>query len=130
MTTTYRLGDMAVTEVEGVGRDDSVRRAHALMDEFNVDQVPILNEAGTFDGVVTRRQLVHIRSDWGELRVRDVEWSSPGRTELLRSPNTPLDSVIEYLFSNDFVLITEDGERVMGIVTVNDVARFLYRQLS
>ena len=40
MATNIRLKDMAITRVGGVAPDDTIRRALALMDEFNVDQVP------------------------------------------------------------------------------------------
>ena len=130
MSATQMLKDMAVAKVRGVRPDDSVRKAHALMDEFNVDQVPILDDKGILIGVVTRRQLVHIRRDWGDTRVRDEQWNSPEPSELLRSPSTLLDDVFEYLFDNDFALITEDGKTITGIVTINDVAKFLYEQLN
>ena len=121
------LGSMAISRVRGVGADDTVRRAHALMEQFNVDQVPILTDDGRLQGVVTRRRLALIRQDWGELRVGDREWPSP-RSELLQSPETPLGHVFNDLFDNDFVLIKGHDETVTGIVTINDVARYLYQQ--
>lgn len=121
------LGSMAIarTEVKGVGPDDTVRKAHALMEEFNVDQVPILRGDGRLLGVVTRRRLALIRGDWGELQVGDVEWPPP-RPGLLQPPNTPLGEALEDLFNYDFVLISGDNETVTGLVTINDVAKFLY----
>ena len=129
MNTAWRLSDMAVTHIRAVRPDDSLREARALMDGFNVDQVPILDAAGALVGIVNRRRLVHVRrEDWRETSVRDIEWPQYEPTEVLRSPDTLLDSVFDYLFENDFVLIAEDGENVTGIVTINDVAKFLYEQ--
>ena len=115
-------------QVRGVSPDDKIKRAHALMDEFNVDQVPILDDGMAFLGVVTRRRLVLIRGDWGELQVRDREWPSPDPEQLLRSSDTPLDDVFDYLFDNDFVLVSEDGDQITHIITINDVAKYLYQQ--
>ena len=121
------LGSMAISRVRGVGADDTIRRAHALMEEFNVDQVPILRDDGKLQGVVTFRRLALIREDWDELRVGDLKWPPP-RSGLLQSPETPLGHVFEDLFDNDFVLISGDDETITGIVTINDVARYLYQQ--
>lgn len=125
------LGRMAIarTEVKGVGPDDTIRRAHALMEELNVDQVPILSDDGRLQGVVTRRRLALIRGDWSELQVGDVEWPPP-RPGLLQSPNAPLGDMFEDLFNYDFVLINGDDETVTGLVTINDVAKFLYNNWS
>lgn len=123
------LGSMAIarTEVRGVGPDDTVRKAHALMEEFNVDQVPILRDDGRLQGVVTRRRLALIREDWGELQVGDIEWPPP-RPGLLQPPNAPLGDVFEDLFNYDFVFISGDDETVTGLVTINDVAKYLYER--
>lgn len=129
MNTAWRLRDMTVTEVNAVLPDDTVRRAHALMEEFSVDQVPIFDDAAALVGVVTRRQLVHIREDWGETLVGNTEWKTYNPAEVVRSPDALLDSVFEYLFENDFVLIAEADGRITGIVTINDVARYLYKQV-
>ena len=131
MKVNYQLGQMQVNDVKAVQVNDSVRKAHALMDEFNVDQIPIVNEGGALVGVVTRRRLVHIREkEWNEVLVGEIDWPEFDSRALLQESSTLLDSVIEYLFANDFVLISDGSEKVMGIVTINDVARFLYRQMS
>lgn len=130
MSSTYMLKDMAVTDVKSVRPQDRVRDAFHLMDKRKVDQVPILDDAGGYIGVVDFRRLRLIRQDWGDVRVQDIEWNPPEPSELLQSPSTPLDDLFEYLFHNDFVLITEDGETIIGIVTINDVASFLYKQLN
>ena len=121
------LGSMAISRIRGVGAADTISRAHGLMDQLNVDQVPIFTDDERLQGVVTRRRLVLIRGNWGELRVGDMEWPSP-RPGLLQSPETPLGHVFKDLFDNDFVLISGDDETITGIVTINDVARYLYQQ--
>ena len=118
---------MAISKVKGVGPDDTLRKALALMDEFNVDQVPYLGDDQVLLGVVTRRRLTLVREDFGEVFVRDIKWT-PHRDGLLRSSDTPLDEVFYDLFNYDFVLISEDGEKITGIVTINDVAKCLYQQ--
>lgn len=125
MATNIRLKDMAIAEVRGVAPDDTIRRALALMDNFNVDQVPIFSGERSLVGLVTRRRLILVRQDFGEVRVGEIEWPQHSE-ELVRPPNTRLDDVFDHLFNNDFVLVSEDGENITGIVTINDVAKYLY----
>lgn len=123
-----QLESMAIRELKCVELGDTVRRAHALMDEFSVDQLPVLDGHGRLHSVVTRRRLALIRTDWGETLVSKVNWEPPeGR---LRRSDTPLGMVFDKLLDEDFVLIADDGQTITGIVTINDVARCLYDQLT
>ena len=123
-----QLESMAIRELKYVELGDTVRRAHALMDQFSVDQLPVLDGHGRLHSVVTRRRLALIRTDWGETLVSKVNWEPPeGR---LRRSDTPLGVVFDKLLDEDFVLIADDGQTITGIVTINDVARFLYDQLT
>lgn len=110
--------------VKSVSPSDTGRRAGALMDELNVDQLPVVDDANRLRGVVTRRRL------WRELNWRQVDVSEildvmpPAR---VRRSATTLGEVFELLFEHDFVLISDDeGQTVTAIVTINDVAKHLY----
>ena len=58
-----QLESMAIRELKCVELGNTVRRAHALMDEFSVDQLPVLDGHGRLHSVVTRRRLALIRTD-------------------------------------------------------------------
>ena len=117
------LSALAVTPVHSVSPSDTGRRAGALMDEFNVDQLPVVEQGNRLRGVVTRRRL------WRELSWREVDVSEildVMPSARVRRSDTTLGEVFDLLFDHDFVLISDDdGHTVTAIVTINDVARHL-----
>lgn len=118
------LSELAVTPVHFVSPSDTGRRAGALMDEFNFDQLPVVEHGNRLRGVVTRRRL------WRELNWREVDVSEildVMPSARVRRGDTPLGAVSDLLFEHDFVLISDDeGHTVTAIVTISDVARYLY----
>lgn len=120
-----RLSALQVTPVHSVKPGDTGRRAEALMDRFNVDQLPVIEPGDRLCGVVTWRRLSLERRDWGEVEVSDLVSELPA--ERVYRADTPLGEVFDLLVNHDFVLISDDeGHTVAAIVTINDVARYLY----
>ncbi len=120
-----RLAALQVTPVHSVGPSDTDRRAGALMDESNVDQLPVIEPSDRLCGVVTWQRLSLERRDRGEVKVSDLVSELPA--ERVCRADTPLGEVFESLFKHDFVLISDDdGHTVTAIAAINDVARYLY----
>ena len=94
------------------------------MDEFNVDQLPVIEHGDRLRGDVTRRRLwrgLH----WRQVEVSEIVEEMPAAR--VRRSDTTLGEVFELLFDHDFVLISDDERyTVTAIVTINDVARYLY----
>ncbi|MCY4632378.1 MAG: CBS domain-containing protein [bacterium] len=119
------LTSLAVTPVHFVSPGDTGRRAEALMSRFNVDQLPVIEPGDRLCGVVTWQRLSLERRDWGEVEVSDLVSKHPA--ERVCRGDTPLGEVFDLLVDHDFVLISDDeGHTVTAIVTINDVARYLY----
>ena len=119
------LSVLAVTPVRSVRPEDTIRRAEALMTEFNVDQLPVIEPDDRLCGVVTRRRLCMERADWGEISVSEIAQEMP--PSRVRHSDTTLSEVFELLFAHDFLLVSDDqGHTVTAVVTINDVARYLY----
>jgi len=95
------------------------------MTKYNVDQVPVIEPGDRLCGIVTWQRLSLERRDWGEVKVSEIVAEMP--TDRVCHADTPLGEVFELLFEHDFVLISDDeGHTVTAIVTINDVARYLY----
>ena len=119
------LSSLVVTALHSVSPDDTGRHAGALMDQFNIDQVPVIESCDRLRGVVTWRRLSPERSGWGEVEVSEIVSEIPA--DRVRRGDTPLGEVFELLFEHDFVLVSDDERHtVTAIVTINDVAKYLY----
>ena len=119
------LSTLAVTRLESVRPSDAARRAGELMEEFNFSQVPVIESCDRLHGVVTWRRLSQVHSGWGEIEVSEIVSEIP--TDRVRRGETPLGEVFDLLFEYDFVFISDDdGHTMTAIVTINDVARYLY----
>ena len=119
------LSSLAVTPVHSVSPSETGRRAGALMDQFNIDQLPVIEPGDRLCGIVTWQRLSLERRDWGEVKVLDLVSELPA--ERVCRADTPLGEVFELLFEHDFVLVSDDeGHTVTAIVTINDVARYLH----
>ena len=95
------------------------------MAQFNIDQLPVIEPGDRLCGIVTWQRLSLERRDWGEVKVSDLVSELPA--ERVCRADTTLGEVFELLFEHDFVLVSDDeGHTVTAIVTINDVARYLY----
>lgn len=119
------LSVLAVSPLRSVSPSETGRSAGARMDQFNVDQLPVVDDGNRLRGVVTRRRLWR-ELNWGQVEVSDILDVMPSAR--VRRSDTTLGDVFELLFKHDFVLISDDeGHTVTAIVTINDVAKYLYR---
>jgi len=119
------LSTLAVISVRSVRLSDAARIAGALMTDLNIDQVPVIEPGDRLCGVVTWQRLSLERRDWDEVEVSEIVAEMP--VDRVCHADTPLGEVFELLFEHDFLLISDDeGHTVSAIVTINDVARYLY----
>ena len=126
------LGQMMVPDPECLVEDDSLTEAIRKIEKFGYDQFPIVDneESRRVVGVLTSRYLAVIGA--GTLArqaplvtVRNVK--EPVQARMLTREGEALTAeLIEYFRTNDFVLVVEDGNRLLGIVQLWDVAKELW----
>ncbi len=126
------LGKMMVSDPEFLLEDDSLAEALHKIEDYGYDQFPIINneESRRVVGVLTSRYLAVIGA--GTLAqqaplvtVRNVK--EPVKAEILRGEDDTLSTeLIEHFRTNDFVLVVEDGNRLLGIVQLWDIAGKLW----
>ena len=128
----FTLGQMMVPDPECLLEDDSLTEAIRKIEEYGYDQLPIVDndESRRVVGVLTSRHLAIIGA--GTLAqqaplvtVRSVK--EPAKAEMLRSEGETLSTeLIEHFRTNDFVLVVEDGNRLLGIAQLWDIAQELW----
>ena len=103
-----------------VRRDVKIREVRSLMDANNISGIPVVEEDGTLEGIVTRRDLRFVDKSQEDDPVASVmTWEGlvrrSGEMDLQRAERVLRQSKVEKL------LRVDDNERLTGLVTIRDV---------
>lgn len=103
-----------------VRRDVKIREVRSLMDANNISGIPVVEEDGTLEGIVTRRDLRFVDKSQEDDPVASVmTWEGlvrrSGEMDLQRAERVLRQSKVEKL------LLVDDNERLTGLVTIRDV---------
>ncbi|MCP4358799.1 MAG: cystathionine beta-synthase [Chloroflexi bacterium] len=111
--------------------DDLIPNVVQKMKEYNVSQLPVLDENGRLVGAVTEIDLLnhmlttdHATHDPNETIVNIVDRNVP-----MVRPNTPLETLMG-IFSRHNAVIIATGDEVQGILTKIDILDFLSTQVK
>ena len=121
----FTLADLPTADIgsrlKTVQRDDLASLARTIMSDENFSQLPVTARESTIAGVVTWRSLA-CGEVVADTRVGDVCEPVPGRA--LFPLTTPVVDVLDLVFQSDFVLTCNDKDRLCGIVTASDMAKW------
>lgn len=103
-----------------VRRDVKIREVRSLMDANNISGIPVVEEDGTLEGIVTRRDLRFVDKSQEDDPVASVmTWEGlvrrSGEMDLQRAERVLRQSKVEKL------LLVDDNEKLTGLVTIRDV---------
>ena len=103
-----------------VRRDVKIREVRALMDANNISGIPVVEEDGTLEGIVTRRDLRFVDKSQEDDPVASVmTWEGlvrrSGAMDLQRAERVLRQSKVEKL------LLVDENEKLTGLVTIRDV---------
>lgn len=103
-----------------VRRDVKIREVRALMDANNISGIPVVEEDGTLEGIVTRRDLRFVDKSQEDDPVASVmTWEGlvrrSGEMDLQRAERVLRQSKVEKL------LLVDENEKLTGLVTIRDV---------
>ncbi|MHB1036287.1 MAG: IMP dehydrogenase [Pirellulales bacterium] len=103
---------------ETLPHDATVGRARAIMDQYNVSGVPIVNGEGRLEGIITRRDLRFLENS--ELRVSEVMT----KDHLVTATGTvTLEEAEKILMANkvEKLLLVDEDYRLTGLITIKDI---------
>ena len=103
-----------------VKRDVKIREVRALIDANNISGIPVVEEDGTLEGIVTRRDLRFVDKSQEDDPVASVmTWEGlvrrSGEMDLQRAERVLRQSKVEKL------LLVDENEKLTGLVTIRDV---------
>jgi CBS domain-containing protein len=127
---TLKLEDVMVKEVIKIDEGSTVREAAELMNKFEIGCL-IAIKNGKAMGILTERDLlkrvVAEGKDATKTKVKDV-MSSP---LIVAEPGMDLGEAVRLMFQMKIKkLPIVDGKRVVGLVTLTDIARFQPEMIS
>lgn len=134
LTQDQQVINFATTPVISCQVDDTMESAIALLDENQIDEMPVYSE-GKFMGLLSINQMLHymLAHEDPKAPVSSILKESTKESVLFMASNTMLQSVV--LLYEDFaaiqkrspiIIITQTGEHdepPLGIITMFDLAR-------
>ena len=122
--TILRVEDVMVREVVTINGDYSVRNAAEIMNKFEIGSLIVVNEGKTV-GIMTERdvlkRVVAESRDARKTKVKDV-MTSP---LIVTAPKIELEEAVKLMFQMKIKkLPVVDGKRLVGLLSLTDVARF------
>ncbi|MFB6133886.1 MAG: CBS domain-containing protein [Halanaeroarchaeum sp.] len=133
------VADIYTEDPITISASDTIGVVINRLREHDISRLPVLDERGNLTGVVTIHDVV-------DVVVRDMDKATTGDragemdrildipvTDVLTSPvetaslGTGVDVAVERMLDNDFsgLIVTDDGDDVVGVVTKTDVLRAL-----
>jgi len=119
-----KVRDVMVREVITVNEDSTVKEAVDVMNEFQIGSLIVL-EKGKAKGIVTERDFLRRvtaeAKDIMNTKVKEI-MTTP---LVVVEPGTDLEEAMKLMFKNKIKkLAVVDSNKLVGIVTLTDIARF------
>jgi len=119
-----KVRDVMVREVITVDENSSVKEAVDTMNEFQIGSLIVL-ERGKAKGIVTERdflgRVIAEAKDVMNTKVKEI-MTTP---LVVVEPSTDLEEAVKLMFRNKIKkLAVVDANKLVGIVTLTDIARF------
>jgi len=119
-----KIRDVMVREVITVDENSSVKEAVDIMNEFQIGSLIVL-EKGKAKGIVTERdflrRLIAEAKDVMNTKVKEI-MTTP---LVVVEPGTDLEEAVKLMYENRIKkLAVVDANKLVGIVTLTDIARF------
>ncbi|ASI99797.1 CBS domain-containing protein [Thermococcus celer] len=115
--------------------EDTVAKAFATMRDNAISRIPVVNEEGKLEGLVTLHDLIirfikpRFRAQYGEISGEKIPpFSMPLRDVMMRgvitiSPEATLREAVDTMMENniDGLIVVDENNRVKGVLTVKDM---------
>lgn len=119
-----------VEELVSAKPTDLMTDVISIFKEYNISQVPVIDENGRLCGIVTEVDLLNhmISLDHTHTADETIESVIVPNVPVVR-PNTPLETLMGIFANNSFALIATSDDDVQGILTKIDLLDFLSTQV-
>ena len=130
-----KIEEFMTRDVITLKPDDTVAKAFATMRDHAISRIPIVNEEGKLEGLVTLHDLIirfikpRFRAQAGEVAGEKIPpFSMPLRDVMIRGvitvrPEERVRAAVSILMENDIdgLVVTNEDNKVVGVLTVKDL---------
>ncbi|WP_297499477.1 CBS domain-containing protein [Thermococcus sp.] len=130
-----KVEEFMTKDVITLGPDDTVAKALATMRDHAISRLPVVNEEGKLEGLVTLHDLVirfikpRFKAQTGELAGEKIPpFSMPLRDVMIRGvitilPNARFREAVVTMRDNDIdgLIVVNEEDKVVGVLTVKDL---------
>lgn len=127
----YNVGELIRdrSDIVSIRESNTVTEALSIMIEHDYSQLPVVSEEGRLLGIVNSETIVRFLKSTdaktSEIRVMDVR-----RKASVCTPEDTLSEATERLASSGSVIVVDNDEKVIGIVTNYDTSLYFQRRAS
>jgi len=129
------IKELMTSEVIILLPDDTVAKALATMRDFSISRIPIVNEEGKLEGLVTLHDLIirfikpRFKAQFGEVAGEKIPpFSTQLRDVMLRgiitiSPEATVKEAVETMLEKniDGLIVVDNENKVKGVLTIKDL---------
>ena len=130
-----KVDEFMTKDVITLKPDDTVAKALATMRDHAISRIPIVNDEGRLEGLVTLHDLIirfikpRFRSQYGEVAGEKIPpFSMPLRDVMIRgvitiSPEAKVKEAVVTMLENDIdgLVVTNENNKVTGVLTIKDL---------
>ena len=114
-------------KLKTISAGSTLQDAYAIMQESRIRHLPVLNEIGEISGILTYKDLIADKS----ILLMPVEYFMSFPVEQIHESTSLKSAALKMLEKKmSSLLITDDGEEVIGIVTTDDLLWHLASHLQ
>jgi CBS domain-containing protein len=127
-----KVKEVMIREVKTCRAGDDLNRAAQIMWEFDCGTVPVVDEAGSVKGMITDRDVCMAAYTKGR-RLESIQVRSAMSAEVATcSPDDTLEGALSIMKKARVrrLPVTDRGGRLVGILSMNDLAREAWREIE
>lgn len=118
-----QLRNIMTTDVQTVQENQPVQEAAAIMSQYNIGSIPVINESGQMTGIITDRDITLRTTAQGENAQTPVSEVMTAQQIVQATPDMDPQQAAEIMAQQQIrrLPVVENGQ-IVGIVALGDIA--------
>ena len=119
------------SQIKYVTNAMTIRQVLEVMDHYRFTTIPMLNEAGEYEGTLSEGDLLFFLKNNPEVQIKDLNTISilkviRNKDYLPIKIDTNMSDLILNAVNQNFVPVIDDNQKFIGIITRKSIINYLY----